>query len=108
VGISGGSTINLMQRRFRLFKKQYVLPHKRKAHKVKRVHKHPAFFVPAITFGVLLTAGVVVLLIINKGDPTPQLAISNSRVVIVTVNGEERVVPTRANSVGELFMKVMW
>jgi uncharacterized protein YabE (DUF348 family) len=95
-----------MQRRFRLFKKQYVLPHKRKAHKVKRVHKHPAFFVPAITFGVLLTAGVVVLLIINKGDPTPQLAISNSRVVIVTVNGEERVVPTRANSVGELLRRL--
>lgn len=95
-----------MRKRFRLFKKQYVLPHQRKAHAVKRVHKHPAFFVPMMTFGVLLTIGVVVLLIINKGDPTPTLSTRNSRVVIMTIKGEEHVVPTRAKTVGELLKKM--
>lgn len=95
-----------MRKRFRLSKKQYVTPHRHKVGRVKRVHKHPAFFVPAITFGVLLTAGVIALLIINKGDPTPVLAASNSRVVIMTVDGNERVVPTNADSVGELLKRL--
>lgn len=95
-----------MRKRFRLFKKQYAMPHRHKVGRVKRVHKHPAFFVPAITFGVLLTAGVMALFIINKGDPTPVLAASNSRVVIMTVDGNERVVPTNANNVGELLKRL--
>lgn len=95
-----------MRKRFRLFKKQYVLPHKQKIHKVKRAHKHPAFFVPLLTFGVLLVVGAIVLLVVTKGDPTPTLATSNSKIVIMTVDGEERVLPTRASSVGELLTRL--
>lgn len=94
-----------MRTRFGLFKKHYSkLPAAKGA--VKGVHKHPAFFVPAITFGVLLVIGVIALLIINKGNPTPKLSASNSRVVIMNVDGSEHIIPTRADTVGDLLKRM--
>jgi len=94
-----------MRTRFGLFKKHYSkLPAAKGA--VKGVHKHPAFFVPAITFGVLMVIGVVALLIINKGSPTPKLSASNSRVVIMNVDGSEHIIPTRADTVGDLLKRM--
>jgi resuscitation-promoting factor RpfB len=95
-----------MQKRFRLFKKRYKGLHKQHADTIKGVHKHPAFFVPTMTFGVLLIIGVVTLLIINKGDPTPKLSTSNSKVVITNIDGVEHVVPTRAKTVGDLLKRL--
>lgn len=94
-----------MRMPFGLFKKHFSkLPAKKGS--IKGVHKHPAFFVPAMTFGVLAIVGVVALLIINKGDPTPKLSISNSKVVITSIDGVEHVVPTRAKTVGDLLRRL--
>ncbi len=95
-----------MRKRFRLFKRQYVLPHRRRVRAVKRVHKHPVFFVPALTFGVLFVGGAMALLIINRGNSTPVLSTSNSRVVIMNVDDKERILPTRADTVGELLQRL--
>ncbi len=94
-----------MRKRIRVAK-QKLTPHPKKVRAVKRAHKHPAFFVPTITFGILLTLCVVALLIVNKGDPTPTLSTANSRVVIMNVDDTERVLPTRAKTVGELLERL--
>lgn len=78
----------------------------RRLRQLHRTRKHPAFFVPAITFGVLMTAGVIALLIINKGDPTPTLSVSNSKVVIIRHDGQEQFIPTQAKTVGDLLKKL--
>lgn len=104
-GLSG-RVYYFMRKRFRLFHKKYTGLHHRGKRAVKGVHRHPAFFVPATTFGVLLVLGLGALLVVTKGDPAPTLSASNSRVVIVTVNGEEQVVPTRAKNVGELLQRM--
>lgn len=94
-----------MKKRIRVAK-QKLTPHPRRVRAVKRAPKHPAFFVPTITFGILLILGVVALLVINKGDPTPVLSTANSRVVIMNVDDTERVLPTRAKTVGELLERL--
>lgn len=95
-----------MRTRFQSLKKQHLLPHKHRVNTVRRIHKHPAFFVPMLTFGALLIAGLVALLIINNGSPTPKLRVSNSKVVIATIDGEEHVIPTRATTVGDLLKRM--
>ncbi len=94
-----------MQHKVRRLKKKYT-PHPDKVRAVKRAHKHPAFFVPMITFGVLMVVVVTALLVINKGNPTPRLSSSNARVVIMNVDGSERVLPTRADTVGDLLKRL--
>ena len=88
--------------------KKYVIKHRRKTvHAVRRVHKHPAFFVPLMTFGALLTLGVAALLVMNRGsNPIPELVATDSKIVIVTDDGEEQTVPTRAEDVGELLERL--
>lgn len=71
-----------------------------------RVRKHPAFFVPTMTVAVLLFAGVAGLFYMTKQNHTYTLSNPNSRVVIVRADGEERIVPTRANTVGDLLEKL--
>lgn len=95
-----------MRDRFRLFNRRHVFPRVRKVKDAKGVHKHPAFLVPLITFGVLLLVCSVALFVMTKGRPGPQLSTSNSKVVIMRVEGEERIVPTRAQTVGELLERL--
>lgn len=73
---------------------------------MKGAHKHPAFFVPLMTFGFLLLVVIIVFLVVGKGDPTPTLSVSNSKVVIMNVDGNEHIVPTRADTVEELLKRL--
>lgn len=80
---------------------------RKKAQPKSGFHKHPVFFVPLMTFGVLLTLGVVALLIVNKGNnPIPELLSSDSRIAIVSADDIEQSVPTRAKTVEELLQKL--
>lgn len=94
-----------MRRQFKLFKKRYAIKHRQHAKLVHRVRKHPAFFVPALTFTALLVLVAVGFLFFNRPQ-TYTLSDPNSRVVILRVDGEERVVPTRVDTVGELLEKL--
>lgn len=95
-----------MRKRFKLFKKQYKLAHRKHAKVVHRVRKHPAFFVPALTGLVLLGVVAIGLVVYTRQHPTYTLSNANSRVVILRADGQERTVPTRVNTVGELLQKL--
>jgi len=95
-----------IHKRLKIFKKKYKIRQKRRLRTVRKVRKHPAFFVPAITFGVLLTVGILGLAVISRGDPVPQLTTRNSLVVIVNADKKQQVIPTRAKTVGELLKRL--
>jgi uncharacterized protein YabE (DUF348 family) len=94
-----------MRTRFRFFKKKYAIRHRRQVKRMHRVRKHPAFFVPALTFTALLTVGAIVLLLANHGDPV-HLSESNSKIVILTSDNKQRIIPTRAKTVGDLLRRL--
>lgn len=95
-----------MKDRFRLFNRRHVAPRVRRVQDTKGVHKHPAFLVPMLTFGTLLLLCSVALFFVTRGTSGPQLSTSNSKVVIMRVEGEERIVPTRAKTVNELLKRL--
>lgn len=96
-----------IRKRAKIFKKQYVIHKKKKLRAVHKVRKHPAFFVPSITFGVLLVVVVVGLLIVSKGNnPAPQLLERHSSLVILTVDKKEQIIPTKAKTVGDLLKRL--
>jgi uncharacterized protein YabE (DUF348 family) len=97
-----------MHRRSRnkLFKKQYAIHKRKKLRLVHRVRKHPAFFVPTFTFGVLLIVVVAGLVISAKGNPAPQLLERHSRIVILTADKKEQIIPTSATTVGDLLKRL--
>lgn len=76
----------------------------KRAEKAKRralkVRKHP-FVLPVLTFMGLFFAAIVTFVALNGTTLTP----SDSRVVLLTVNGQQSVVPTRATTVGQLLEK---
>lgn len=93
--------------KFKPFKKQYIRVQSRRARMFKRFRRHPALFVPTVTFGVLLVVLVVGLLIANKGsNPAPKLLARNSQVVILNVDKTESVIPSSAKTVGELLKRL--
>ncbi len=95
-----------MRKRLKLLKKKYVILHRRPTKLTKRVRKHPAFFVPAITFGILLVVVVSALLIVTRGNPLPELRSSNSRAVILANDNTSKIIPTDAATVGELLERL--
>lgn len=95
-----------MRDRLRLFNSRHVAPRVRKIQDSEGVHKHPAFLVPAITFGILLVICAVGLLVAGKVSKGPQLSSSQSKVVIMRIENEERIVPTRAKTVGDLLKRL--
>lgn len=87
--------------------KSYVISSKQKRRSTVRIHKHPAFFVPVLTLGVLVIACGVALMVVNRGkNPIPQLSNSDSKIAIVNADHKEQIVPTRAKTVGELLGKM--
>jgi uncharacterized protein YabE (DUF348 family) len=70
---------------------------------VKRVGKHPAFRIPLVTFSLLLLVTTVGIVLFSGG--APKLRDVETHVVIVTDKKEERAIPTRARTVGELLEK---
>lgn len=95
-----------MRKRFKLLKKQYKIKHRRNLRLAHRVRRHPAFFVPVLTFGVLLIAAFTGLVFLKKTDQTYNFTGDNARLVILSADDNERVIPTRANTVGELLKRL--
>lgn len=92
---------------FRSSKKKYSVRRTGMFRRLFRLHKHPAFFVPVLTFSVLLLVVVVALLVFGRGqNPIPQLSQSDSKIAIVNVDKTEQFVPTRAQTVGELLIRL--
>jgi resuscitation-promoting factor RpfB len=88
-------------------KPRYVILHRQQRRATSHLHKHPAFFVPALTFGGLTVLCVIALVVVNRGtNPIPQLTHSDTKIAIVTADKAEQAVPTRAKTVGELLSKL--
>ncbi len=78
--------------------------HKKHIRKVKRVVRHPLFTVPTATFLVLLTLASVGIISVSGGKPN--FRPSNTYVVIVSHDGIQQTVPTRAPTVGVLLSRL--
>lgn len=89
-----------MRRKFNQHIEHNSAPAHQKRRLVRRAVRHPAVTVPLATFSVLILLTVFGLLIFNSGSPTLQPIDSN--IVILTNDGKEQTVPTRAHTVGEL------
>lgn len=94
-----------MRKRVKLFKKKYAIKHRRRVRFIQRVRKHPAFFVPTLTFSVLVLAGLLAMLLLNHGQPV-KLTESNSKIVILNADKQVRIIPTRAQTVGDLLKRL--
>jgi len=92
-----------MRRKVRKLSSHLRLRHRRA---VRHVNRRPALFVPLITFGVLFVACALLLVFVNRGNPLPALKSTDSRIVIVTTDEGERIVPTHAKTVGELLERL--
>lgn len=80
---------------------------RKKAQQPSGLHKHPVFFVPLITLGVLSTVVVGVLLVFTRGNnPIPELRTTDSKIAIVSADDTEQAIPTRAKTVDELLKKL--
>lgn len=71
---------------------------------LKHLSKKPLFTVPLATFMVLLV-GVMAWVLVSSGGE-PKLKVNDSNVVVVNYDKEERTVPTRAKTVGELIERL--
>jgi uncharacterized protein YabE (DUF348 family) len=71
---------------------------------VKRIVRHPLFTIPTATFIVLLSLGAVGIISISGGKPN--FRPSDTYVVIVTHDGTQQTVPTRAPTVGVLLSRL--
>src|SRR5689334_7341706 len=71
------------------------------AEKVRRWGNHP-FVIPVVTFLVLFF--VVQILFINAGGTT--VGATDTRVVKLTVDNKTQVIPTRAQTVGDLLKRL--
>ncbi len=77
-----------------------VAKDKKSVHVFKRAVLHPLVTVPLVTFAVLLLLTVLGLIILN-GDKSAFKPMGTS-IVILTDDGKEQTIPTRARTVGEL------
>lgn len=93
-----------MVKKLRPIRKAIATNHKRRLRKIKKISKQPFFAVPALTFLVLATITVGIFLFMNDGSP--KLRPSDTDVVVLNYDKQERTVPTRAKTVGELLDKL--
>lgn len=68
--------------------------------RVARAARHPAVTIPLATFSALLTLTVLGIVIFSGGSP--KLGVTDTRTAIISHDGQEVTVPTRADNVGEL------
>lgn len=71
-----------------------------RAEKLSHTIKHPAITVPLATFAVLIMVSVLAIIMLGVGGP--KLKAADTRTAIVSHDGQEQTVPTRAKTVGEL------
>lgn len=93
-----------MRNKLKLIRKKYVVAHKGRVHKLKKLGKKPLFTVPMATFMVLLV-GVMTAILISSGG-RPQLRERDPNVVVVNYDKKERTIPTDAKTVGELLARL--
>ncbi|HEV2403763.1 MAG TPA: G5 domain-containing protein [Candidatus Saccharimonadales bacterium] len=70
----------------------------------RRIVSHPLFIIPTATFAGLLILTIAGFLSVNQGSPT--FRPTNTRIVIVSHDGQEQTVPTRAPTVGVLLSRL--
>lgn len=75
----------------------------RRLHIVHRVVRNPWVNIPLVTLAVLLLLTTLALLFLGS---KPEFKPMGTDIVILTDDGEERTVPTRARTVGELLQKL--
>lgn len=90
-----------MQKKFRKFSRQQKLLHKRRVQLIKQFSRHPVA-VPIFTFTFLLAvSGLGFLLLVDRDAP-----VRDTRVVIISHDGEKQTVPSLEQSVGSLLRKL--
>jgi uncharacterized protein YabE (DUF348 family) len=72
--------------------------------RLKKIRRHPAFTIPALTFGGLLLLTAAAFLVFTKGSA--RIKPSDSRIVIISHDHVEQTVPTHEPTVGALLNKL--
>lgn len=89
-----------MRKNIQRFYKEYSAAHHRRVRSFKRHAKKPLFTIPFATFMVLFAIVGGVSVFASGGKP--QLRPDDPNIVVVTEGNEERTIPTRAKTVGQL------
>jgi uncharacterized protein YabE (DUF348 family) len=94
-----------MQKKFDQIKERYQTSDNKHVRRIRKLGKKPLFTIPFATFMVLLVLVVVGLMFSTGGKPQ-NIAINDSTVVVLNYDKQERTIPTRAKTVGELIDKL--
>jgi resuscitation-promoting factor RpfB len=86
--------------KFKVEKQHKKTARSERVRKVARVARHPAVTIPLATFSAMLTLTVLGIIIFSGGDP--KLGSRDTRTAIISHDGQETTVPTRAANVGQL------
>ncbi len=70
------------------------------AKRARKLRKHP-FIIPVVTFVVLFFATLALFILTNGTTIKP----SDSRIVLLSINGKQQVVPTRATTVSDMLTR---
>jgi uncharacterized protein YabE (DUF348 family) len=89
-----------MRKRLKQLHQKTRMAGRRHVRTIKRVAKKPLFTIPFATFMVLATVVAIGFIITSRGNPT--LRVNDSNVVVLSYDKQERTIPTRAKTVGEL------
>ena len=73
------------------------------ARAIRQVSRHPAFTIPLVTIGSLGLLFVAIFAILSGG--APKLTRTDSHIVIISHDGTQQVVPTRADTVSAVLGK---
>lgn len=92
-----------MRNKLHLFKKRYAIEQRKQVKVIRRATSNPLIAIPFITFSLLVLLSVVGILILSGGKP--QLRDTETHVVIINHDKAEHIVPTRANTVGEVLKR---
>jgi uncharacterized protein YabE (DUF348 family) len=94
-----------MQDRIDKIKQSYATSNNRHVRIMRHLGKKPLFTIPFATFMVLLVVVVVGLMFSTGGKPQ-NLIMNDSTVVVLNYDKQERTIPTRAKTVGELVSRL--
>jgi uncharacterized protein YabE (DUF348 family) len=94
-----------MQKKLSSIKRRAALRHRRTVRTVHRVARKPFFAIPVMTCLALLTVAVGVWLAFSGGKPQ-LVPDDDTTIVMVNADKQERTVPTRAKTVGQLLSRL--
>jgi uncharacterized protein YabE (DUF348 family) len=93
-----------MRKKLKSFKRTYRMASRQRVRQLRQIGKRPLFTVPLATFMALLVVVMATFLITSGGHP--KLRPDNPNVVVINYDKQERTVPTRAKTVGELLKRL--